>query len=134
MTVAAPQYFRSNECFKVFGEGERVADGQIGDVRLDWHVRFDPGDIAVAVQWYERRDDDPARREFEMGTPVVDLFNSTELRLVLDHGAQGVEKISGPAPSRARSAAARAAKEAELEPRRCYRISPEVEAAILAQI
>ena len=134
MTVAAPQYFRSSKCFKVFGEGERVADGQIGDVRLDWHVRFDPGDIAVAVQWYERRDDDPARREFEMGTPVVDLFNSTELRLVLDHGAQGVEKISGPAPSRARSAAARAAKEAELEPRRCYRISPEVEAAILAQI
>ena len=47
-------------------------------------TRFNTGDYMVAVQWYERLTEsgDGERREFIRGTRMIDVFNSTELRLV----------------------------------------------------
>ena len=47
-------------------------------------TRFNTGDYMVAVQWYERLTEsgDGERREFIRGPRMVDVINSTELRLV----------------------------------------------------
>ena len=47
-------------------------------------TRFNTGDYMVAVQWYERLTEsgDGERREFIRGPRMVDVINSTELRVV----------------------------------------------------
>ena len=47
-------------------------------------TRFNTGDYMVAVQWYERLTEsgDCERREFIRGPRMVDVINSTKLRLI----------------------------------------------------
>jgi hypothetical protein len=47
----------------------------------DSGVRFDPGDYAIAVQWYGRLMADNSNLTFKMDIPQIDIINSTELRL-----------------------------------------------------
>jgi hypothetical protein len=47
-------------------------------------TRFNEGDYMIAVQWYERlaESGDGERREFNRGERVIDVINSSELRMV----------------------------------------------------
>ena len=44
-------------------------------------MRFDPGDYAIAVQWYGRLLADNSNLTFKMDIPEINIINSTELRL-----------------------------------------------------
>jgi hypothetical protein len=49
-----------------------------------YETRFNTGDYMVAVQWYERLSEsgNGERREFVRGKRMIDVINSTELRLI----------------------------------------------------
>ena len=55
-----------------------------GTQKTKYGTRFNDGDYMVAVQWYERLTEsgDGERREFIRGERMLDVINSTELRLV----------------------------------------------------
>jgi hypothetical protein len=126
----------------VSGEGFDDACFQFMDETksLDY-VQFDKGDYAIAVQWYERNDSDPARLEFAMIDSDVCLVNSTELRHWLPRG--DVEQTGGPLAvvvrqtrggshaTEAARAARIAAAEAENEFKRTYRVCSDVEQLVL---
>ena len=105
------------------------------------YVQFDKNDYAIAVQWYERNDSDPARLEFEMVDSDVCLANSTELRHWLPHGdveqtggplAVGVRQTRGGSHATSAARAARiAAVDAKNEFKRTYRVSSDVEQLVL---
>jgi hypothetical protein len=118
------------KCFRQFAKSET----------LDF-VQFDKSDFAIAVQWYERIPNDPARLEFAMVDPGVCVMNATELRHWLAH--RDVEQVLGPAPAVVRPArgksgeteVARAARaeviDAGNEPKRTYRVQLDVEQLVL---
>ena len=45
-------------------------------------MRFDKGDVTIAVQWYSKLAKDETEQSVEMGTPGMSIFNSTELLLI----------------------------------------------------
>ena len=55
-----------------------------GTQKILYGTRFNTGDFMVAVQWYERLTElgDGERRKFIRGERMLDVINSTELRLV----------------------------------------------------
>ena len=54
-----------------------------GGAKKLYGTAFNTGDYMVAVQWYERlyENGDGERREFVRGERMIDVINSTELRL-----------------------------------------------------
>jgi hypothetical protein len=64
--------FGSDACCKQHNEGQKNVYG----------TRFNTGDYMVAVQWYERLGESAERREFIRGKRMIDVVNSTELRLL----------------------------------------------------
>jgi len=73
-TVAFGDFGLSPSCCKRHNGGQQNVYG----------TRFNSGDYMVAVQWYERlaESGDGERREFEQGERMIDVINSTELRMV----------------------------------------------------
>jgi hypothetical protein len=72
-TVAFGAFGRLPSCCKQHTEGQQNVFG----------TRFNTGDYMVAVQWYERltENGDRERREFVRGERMIDIINSTELRM-----------------------------------------------------
>jgi hypothetical protein len=73
-TVAFGDFGPSPSCCKRHDGGQQNVYG----------TRFNTGDYMVAVQWYERlaESGDGERREFSRGERMIDVINSTELRMV----------------------------------------------------
>ena len=75
--------FGRGSCCKRHGGGAKKLYG----------TAFNTGDYMLAVQWYERLSEsgDSERREFSRGERMIDVINSTELRMAgFDMGAIGV--------------------------------------------
>jgi len=72
-TVAFGAFGRQLSCCKQHTGGQQNVFG----------TRFNTGDYMVAVQWYERltENGDRERREFVRGERMIDIINSTELRM-----------------------------------------------------
>jgi hypothetical protein len=72
-TVAFGAFGLLPSCCKQHTEGQQNVFG----------TRFNTGDYMVAVQWYERiaESGDGERREFVRGERMIDVINSTELRM-----------------------------------------------------
>jgi hypothetical protein len=64
--------FGTDACCKLHTEGQKNMYG----------TRFNTGDYMVAVHWYERLGESAERREFARGKRMIDVVNSTELRLL----------------------------------------------------
>ena len=73
--------FGRGSCCKRHGGGAKKLYG----------TAFNTGDYMLAVQWYERLAESGERREFSRGERMIDVINSTELRMAgFDMGAIGV--------------------------------------------
>jgi len=72
-TVAFGAFGRLPSCCKQHTEGQQNVFG----------TRFNTGDYMVAMQWYERiaESGDGERREFVRGKRMIDIINTTELRM-----------------------------------------------------
>jgi len=71
-TVAFGSFGPQPSCCKQHDEGQKNVYG----------TRFKTGNYMVALQWYERlTDGDGERREFVRGKRMIDVINSTELRM-----------------------------------------------------
>lgn len=54
-----------------------------------------PGEVLLAVRWYERDESDNERRTFHLGDGPVEVFNSADLRL----SKFNLEKLRMPQPA-----------------------------------
>ena len=103
-------------------------------------VRYDDGDVIVAVQWYKRLSGHSAHRTYQReqnttGRPWTDYSNSCELWLInADMGQVGGPSLPACAGARARPLRGpdRAAEE-DREAQRLWALAPESEAMALAE-